>query len=145
MARRSGRPLRLVVDTNIFISFLIGKQLKALQSGIAEGHFQFVISDKLLAEITEVASRPYLVNHFAAGAVEMLVDGLSRNAIHCSLPKEIPTISRDPDDDYLLALTKAGKADILITGDKDLLVLEKHGRTRIINARAFAEEFLRKK
>ncbi|MBL0126092.1 MAG: putative toxin-antitoxin system toxin component, PIN family [Flavobacteriales bacterium] len=143
MARRSGRPLRLVVDTNIFISFLIGKQLKALQSGIAEGQFQFVIGDKLLQEITEVASRPYLVKYFAADAVEILIDGLSRNAIHVSLPRAIPAISRDPDDDYLLALAKAGKADILITGDKDLLVLEKYGRTRIVNARTFAEEHLR--
>jgi hypothetical protein len=143
MARRSGRPLRLVVDTNIFISFLIGKQLKALQAGIADGYFQFVISDKLLEEITEVASRPYLVKYFATGAVEILVDGLSRNAIHVALPKAIPAISRDPDDDYLLALAKAGKADILITGDKDLLVLGKYGRTRILNARAFAEEYLR--
>ena len=64
MARRSGRPLRLVVDTNIFISFLIGKQLKALQLGIAEGRFQFMIGDALLKEITEVASRPYLKKYF---------------------------------------------------------------------------------
>lgn len=145
MARRSARPLRLVVDTNIFISFLIGKQLKALQAGIAEGRFQFVIGEKLLEEITEVASRPYLVKYFAADAVELLIEGLDHNAIHVSLPKAIPAISRDPDDDHLLALAKAGKADILITGDKDLLVLEEHGRTRILNARAFAEEFLRKK
>ena len=65
--------------------------------------------------------------------------------MHVTLPKVIPAISRDPDDDYLLALAKVGKADILITGDKDLLVLEKYGRTRVLNARAFAEEFLRKK
>ena len=57
--------------------------------------------------------------------MEFLVDGLTRHAIHVTLPKVIPAISRDPDDDYLLALAKVGKADILITGDKDLLVLEK--------------------
>ena len=56
MARRSGRPLRLVVDTNIFISFLIGKQLKSLQIAIAEGDFQVVVGDKLLDEIADVAS-----------------------------------------------------------------------------------------
>mgnify|MGYP003393236753 CR=1 FL=1 len=72
----------------------------------------------------------------------MLIDGLTHNAIHVDLPQVIPAISRDPDDDYLLALAKAGKANVLITGDDDLLVLKKHGRTRILNARNFAKEFL---
>jgi hypothetical protein len=51
-------------------------------------------------------------------------------------------ITRDEKDDYLLALAKKGKADILITGDDDLLVLKKHGKTRILKPAAFRKEFL---
>jgi predicted nucleic acid-binding protein len=54
----------------------------------------------------------------------------------------IEAISRDPDDDYLLALAKAAKAQVLLTGDKDLLVLEKHGRTSIMNVNAFVKQYL---
>jgi putative PIN family toxin of toxin-antitoxin system len=54
----------------------------------------------------------------------------------------IKPVSRDPADDYLLDLSKRGKAHLLITGDEDLLVLKKHGRTRIISPAQFVSEFL---
>jgi uncharacterized protein len=48
--------------------------------------------------------------------------------------------SADPDDNFLLALSEAGAADYLVTGDKSgLLTLKKHKRTQIITARQFAE------
>ena len=47
--------------------------------------------------------------------------------------------SSDPDDDFLLALSEAGRADYLVTGDKSgLLALKHHKATRILSARAFA-------
>lgn len=46
--------------------------------------------------------------------------------------ESIVTICRDPKDNFLLALAKDGKADYLITGDNDLLVLNKFGKTKII-------------
>lgn len=51
--------------------------------------------------------------------------------------------STDPADDYLLALSEAGQADYLVTGDKSgLLVLETHKGTRIISVREFAALFV---
>jgi predicted nucleic acid-binding protein len=48
--------------------------------------------------------------------------------------------SPDPEDDYLLAMCAAGRADLLVTGDKNhLLSLKTHGRTQIITAQKFAE------
>lgn len=44
----------------------------------------------------------------------------------------IVNISRDAKDNFLLALAKDGKATHLLTGDKDLLVLKKFGRTKIM-------------
>ena len=41
----------------------------------------------------------------------------------------------DPTDDYLLRIAKKGRADVLVTGDKDLLVLERYGSARILSAR----------
>jgi predicted nucleic acid-binding protein len=50
--------------------------------------------------------------------------------------------SSDPDDDYLLALSEAGQADYLVTGDKDgLLDLGSHKGARVISAREFAALF----
>lgn len=49
-------------------------------------------------------------------------------------------LCRDPKDNFLLALAKDGKADYLLTGDNDLLVLEKMGKTNIIKVTEFFEQ-----
>ena len=57
----------------------------------------------------------------------------------------LPRVRRSPDpaDDFLLALSEAGRADYLVTGDKSgLLALEQHKDTRIVSARAFAALFV---
>ena len=54
----------------------------------------------------------------------------------------LPHVRRPPDatDDFLLALSQAGRADYLVTGDKSgLLALSRHHATRIISVRVFAE------
>ncbi len=48
-------------------------------------------------------------------------------------------VCRDTKDNFLLALAKDGNADFLITGDKDLLVLEKYENTQILTYREFEE------
>lgn len=51
-----------------------------------------------------------------------------------SLP--VPSVSRDPHDDYLFAMAQAGAADYLVTGDKaDVLALARYGRTQIVTVR----------
>ena len=57
---------------------------------------------------------------------------------------ELPLVRRSPDptDAFLLALSEAGTADYLVTGDKrGLLALEQHKGTRIVSASAFAALF----
>jgi predicted nucleic acid-binding protein len=50
-------------------------------------------------------------------------------------------ICRDPKDNFLLALAKDGKANFLLTGDKDLLILEKFEKTKIITIAKFFEDY----
>ena len=52
----------------------------------------------------------------------------------------IISICRDPKDNFLLALAKDGKADFLLTGDKDLIDLKKIGKTKINTITSFLEE-----
>ena len=51
--------------------------------------------------------------------------------------KSVVNVCRDPKDNFLLALAKDGKADYLLTGDKDLLDLRKFGKTKIITITDF--------
>lgn len=65
-----------------------------------------------------------------------MVNDIRALALMCD-PLPRVTGSSDPDDDFLLAASQAGRAEYLVTGDKGgLLALKKHGVTRILTARA---------
>jgi len=136
------RPLRVVVDPNILISLLIGKRIAELQFLFYDPRFQVVLDNLLLDELDSVSRRPKFRKHFPTEKVDELVYLLETKGEVLAAATRIASVSRDPADDYLLDLCKRGKAHVLLTGDDDLLVLEKHGRTRILNARAFVKEFI---
>lgn len=116
--------------------------MTALKDHLFSSAVELNLSEKLLTEVREQATKTKFAKYFTPSQALALIDLLTdAGTIH---PDSTPSkaISRDPDDDYLLALCKRAKAQVLLTGDEDLLVLEKHGRTRIMNARAFVKEFL---
>ena len=56
--------IKVIFDTNVWISFLIGKRLAFIKSFIVDGRFTIVITDQLLEEIKEVTSRERLKKYF---------------------------------------------------------------------------------
>jgi uncharacterized protein len=58
------KPIKAIIDTNLWVSFLIGKQLASLKSLLVEGTIQPVFSQQLLDEITIVTQRPKLKSIF---------------------------------------------------------------------------------
>nr|WP_129734755.1 putative toxin-antitoxin system toxin component, PIN family [Parabacteroides goldsteinii] len=136
--------LKVVIDTNIWISFLIGKKLSGLQSLLSSGKVQLVLCKELVEEIHEVTQRPKLAKYFPQADVEQLLSFM--NVIgKWYIPCKIGTTCRDPKDDYLLALAEEAKADYLLTGDNDLLVLKRIGKTEIITVSLFEELLFRMK
>ncbi len=123
---------RLVVDTNVLISWLIGRRLRELDAVLVQEKFQLCFSTRSLAELAEVTRRPKMRKYFTQARAEESIERLVRMAhIVKREPKVVP-VCRDAKDDFLLALAKAAKADLLVTGDDDLLVLKKYGKTRIV-------------
>lgn len=127
---------RVIIDTNIWISFLIGKKLGNLKQQIVSKKIKLITTDQLLKEIKLVSQRPHLRKYFPANKVEELIELLQIIADNKKL-KKIPSICRDPKDDFLLELSRVSRADYLITSDKDLLELEKYKKTKIIPAKEF--------
>lgn len=66
-------PLRVVIDTNVWISFLIGKTLKGLQGHIIRQDVVLVFSDELFDELIEVVHRPKLRKYFSSDDVRELM------------------------------------------------------------------------
>ncbi len=90
--------------------------------------FALVVSPLLLAELREVLSRPKFARWASEGRGEAYVAGFSARSEHHPDPTEpsSPRV-RDPDDDYLVALMQATRADVLVSLDRDLLDAELDG------------------
>jgi putative PIN family toxin of toxin-antitoxin system len=131
--------MRAILDTNILCSALItpGGPTDRLYRAWREGRFQLLTSEEQLEEFRRVTRYPHLRPFIEPAAAGAMYNELRRLAI---LLETLPVIdaSKDPGDNFLLAMAQAGEADVLVTGDKqDLLSLKIFQRTRIITARRF--------
>ena len=116
------KSIKVIFDTNVWISFLIGKKLVLIKDYISSGEIKIVVTQQLLDEIKEVSGRPAIKKYFPQNAVTELI--ILLNAIAIKI--EIATTHfdcKDPKDNFLLDLIDFSEADYLVTGDKFLLEL----------------------
>jgi uncharacterized protein len=119
--------MRVVLDTNVFVSAAIqnGASHQIVQSLIRDNSDELIICDEILSEIRDVLiSRPRLRKWISLNDAERYVEMLQMRFNFVPNPIDIIPISRDRDDDYILALAQRERADYVISGDKDLLVLQ---------------------
>ena len=128
--------MKAVIDTNIWISFLIGKLLTGLDDYILEGQLDVVISDEQLEEITTVLRRPKFRKHFSPDDIDEFLSLLYKSARIVKIHHTIKDC-RDEKDNFILETAILGKADYIVTGDKDLLVLDPYRGKKIIGFREF--------
>lgn len=126
--------LRIVFDTNIFVSALLFNSQVCNQclNHWIEGRTMVFTSPDLISEITLTLKRKGLSDESLRNLVHLLVT--KTTALN---PQTQTKTSRDPKDDFLLDLTQAGQVDYLVTGDNDLLVLSPWQNTQIIQPRHF--------
>ncbi|MGV3509071.1 MAG: putative toxin-antitoxin system toxin component, PIN family [Sphingobacteriaceae bacterium] len=134
------KKVKVIIDTNVLISFLIGKKLQKIKEILVSPHCQLIITEQLLIEIKLVTSREKLKKYFDPQHVEELIEFLRLISVNIPISK-IKTVCRDPKDDFLLALAEKSVADFIITGDKDLLTISVLGKTRIISPNDLNEIF----
>ena len=129
-----------ILDTNILLSaFLspLGPPAHLLDAWERKT-FTLVACDALIAELRDVAGRPFFRARLRASAAELLAAGLRDFSFFCQNLPSGP-IALDPKDSYLLGLAEASQAEFLVTGDKQLLSLKQHQSTRIITPAAMVE------
>lgn len=116
--------MRAVLDPNVLISALLSPTgaPAALVSRWLAGQFELVVSPLLLAELARALSYPRLRSRIAGDDGKAFIDLLRRTATMTDDPPVPVRRSRDPGDDYLLALGAASAA-VVVTGDVDVLAL----------------------
>lgn len=108
--------------------------------GPGGGAFVLVSSAAQIEKIARALDYPHLRERISREEAALLVEGLKTLA---PLAKSLPTVrlSRDADDDRILATTLAGQADYLVSGDKDLLSLPESCGVKIVTPRAAMDMF----
>ena len=134
--------MRVILDTNILLSGLIapsGLPARLIDAWL-DRRFTLISHPLQLDEFRAVSRRDKIRALVRASEAGRLINQIAALA---DMPERLPPVerSRDPRDDFLLALCEAGTADRLVTSDKDdLLALKRHGAATIVTATAFATE-----
>jgi len=113
--------MRLILDTNILLSALLsplGAPAKLLDAWERKT-FTLVACDALIAELRDVAGRPFFRARLRSSVAELLAAGLRDFSFFC---RDLPSgpSKPDPKDSYRLALAEASQAEFLVTADSFL-------------------------
>jgi uncharacterized protein len=135
--------MRVVLDTNVVTSALLwrGASYQLLQAIRQAPSIQLYTSAELLEELADVLSRPSLAGRLAVigrSADDVLLDYITAVTVVDAPPLAQP-VCRDPDDDAVLALGIAAQAELIVSGDKNLLVLVQHEGMPVVTARTAIE------
>jgi putative PIN family toxin of toxin-antitoxin system len=132
--------MRVVLDTNILVSALLAETglPASIYRSWRKGNFTLLTCAEQLTELRATLRKQTLAARIKPNKAGRLVNELKEFA---EVVGSLPRVKRSPDptDDFLLALSEAGRADYLVTGDKSgLLTLALHRATRIVSASDFA-------
>ena len=129
---------KIILDTNLWISFLITKDYSFLDKYIENGKARLFFSEELIQEFLTIAKRPKLQKYFTDKDIEHLLHTFDNFGILIKVTSQIK-LCRDYEDNFLLNLAVDSKADYLATGDKDLLEIINIEKTKIITIREFKD------
>jgi putative PIN family toxin of toxin-antitoxin system len=118
--------VRVVIDPGVLVSAAIkpdGTPGRLLDEW-RDDRFEMVVSPALLAELKGVLLRDKFRRYLSVDEVERFVALIRREAELRADPEDIPRLSNDPKDDYLLALGAATRVSLVISGDPHLTELE---------------------
>ena len=133
--------MRVVLDTNVLISgaFYSGPPKRVLQA-LIEGKFQMVLSPEILVEYRSVGENfsPTYPNPDFNRMLSLLVN----QALIVDAPGLKRSICRDPHDDKFISCALAVRAEVIVSGDNDLLSLSDRLTFSVLSPKEFVDKYL---
>jgi len=130
--------MKVIIDTNLWISFLIGHQTQLVRRMLTDLRFDVYVCSRLIEEIRDVASRDKIRKYVSESDLDDLLAIINAYCQFATIEAEVaPTAIRDPKDLYLLALADTIGADYIVSGDADLTDLGQYNQARIMKLTDF--------
>ncbi|MBI3552566.1 MAG: putative toxin-antitoxin system toxin component, PIN family [Elusimicrobia bacterium] len=133
--------MRVVFDSNVLIAAFAAHGLCDSLFELCQRGHQIVVSEQILQEVERGLTRKVKA---PAPVVRQVLSYLRK---HCLIDRPVPVPAdacRDPDDAAILGLAAAARAECLVSGDKDLLVLKRYHESVILSPRQLYERLRRK-
>lgn len=121
---------RVVLDTNVLVSGLLGGTATEVIRRWRVGAFSLILSEEIFAEYEAVLKRPKF--KLPSWVVQELLGYIRGSAEWVESATELPIELRDPADAKFLRAAVDGGADMVVTEDKDLLDLKESQSIRIV-------------
>ncbi len=118
--------MRVVFDPNVLVSAAVASGVSAqlLDRWLTDRPFEVVVCPALVGELRDVLTRDRFRRWISTDEAELFVTRLESEAEPWDDPVDVPAVTADPKDDYLVALYRDCNADLLVSGDSDLIDLD---------------------
>lgn len=137
--------MRVIFDTNIFISMLIwrDKRLELIYESFLQKYFDVYLAPEMIQELERVLNyskfQKYLLQ--ANLTIDEVIEAVISYCFVIKLPRKIARIvENDPSDDMFLACAIESKADFIVSGDKHLLALKSFQGILILTPQQFLDK-----
>ena len=129
--------MKIIIDTNLWISFMLGRKLTTMRSLLTYPTLEIYVCRELLDEFYDVSSREKIQKYIHPEDLDDTLKLIHLYGKYVVISTQSKSEIRDKKDLYLLSLADTIKANYIVTGDKDLLVSEKHNHTKIVTITEF--------
>ena len=130
--------MKVIIDTNLWISFLIGHQTQLVRRMLTDMRFDVYVCARLIEEVIGVATRDKIRKYVTQADIDDLLAIINAFCQFAIIRIEAPaTAILDPKDLYLLSLAETIGADYIVSGDADLNDLGQYHQTRIMKLADF--------
>ncbi len=136
------RASRAVLDANVWVSALLwGGKPAAIVRAAEEGKVDIIVSEAIVGEISQVLAYPKLAKIYQAEGLrrEELIEAVLRVVKFVEVTRKVNVVLEHPADDKFVECALAAGADYIVSGDRHLLNVGSHRKTRIVSVSEFLQ------
>lgn len=133
--------MKILFDTNLWISFMIGKRLSSLADLLCRHDIEIYMSEQQLDEIRTVIARPKFDKLISVETRYYFFEMVYDVCLFTDITIEAKSDIRDPKDLYLLSMAESVPVDYIVSGDKDLTDLGSHAGIPILKYSELLEKY----